>query len=129
MRFIKWLENKGLIEQGRKKSSVTLPEDTRRCKKCGNPGMRAVGAFLGGWSHRETVFDYQCPKCGHKVTIESHSSFHRGIVYFFLLLELVIFLSDDSPSYLIYSVFAAIFIALIILFRSDERKYPVTRHK
>lgn len=119
MRFMEWLREKRIIERGRKASSAPLPEDVRRCKKCGDPGMRAVGAFLGGWSHRETVFDYQCPTCGHTVTIESHGSFHRGIIYFFLLLELIVFLFDDSPAYMTYAVFALIFLALLFLFKPD----------
>lgn len=120
MRVLRWLEARGWIERGRRKSSLPLPRETRRCKKCGDPGMYAVEAFLGGWSHRETIFAYKCPACGHRVTVESHGSFHRGIVYFFLFLELVVFFFDDSPSYPVYILCAAFFAALLYLFRPER---------
>lgn len=122
------LKEKGIIDTERKTSPASLPLDARRCHKCGCQEMQASGAFYGGWSHQETVFDYQCPNCGHIVTLESHRSFHGSILLFFLLLELIIFFLDDFPNYIAYGLWSSFFIGLFLWLNADNWFfYPVVK--
>jgi len=122
------LKEKGLIDTECKKSPAPLPQDKRRCRKCGNEEMQAVGAFYGGWSHQETVFDYQCPNCGKMITLETHRGVHGGILLFFLLVELIFFFFADSPNFTGYGLWAAFFISLFLGFNADDWfLYPVMK--
>ncbi len=48
---------------GNPKTGPALPLDTRRCRKCGCEGFRAVDTEWSGSGH-DIIF--RCPQCGHK---------------------------------------------------------------
>jgi len=111
----------------RKTSSAPLPTETRRCRKCGQSAMKAVGAYLGGWTHQTTEFDFTCHNCGHCKTFErdSHLEFHCGIIFLFFFAEIVFFLFDENPSYIAYMLWSLFFCGLLYIFLSPTINYPV----
>ena len=55
--------------------STLLPAETRRCRQCGDPGMRATRAGLGGgWGKTGLRHVYACPACGHEVILERRAT-------------------------------------------------------
>lgn len=50
-------------------SGLTLPRETRRCRRCGNEDMRAVSAHWSGSGHEIL---YRCPQCNHEIHFVPH---------------------------------------------------------
>lgn len=116
-----------LIDTKRTPSLKSLPTHKRFCFTCKGKNMQATQAYLGGWSHKETVFVYKCPDCGKEVEFESHDGFRGGFVIFFFFLLGLFFVFDSSPNYTVYALWSALFIALLLWWNLDRYRYEIIK--
>jgi hypothetical protein len=88
----------------------------RRCRKCQQPTMEAVGADQAGWGKNE---NYRCKQCGHEHVVVKVGGVNLAC-FTFLLLVGAIFFFADSPDIIVYGTWAMFFIGLLLWFNADD---------
>jgi len=91
----------------------------RKCPKCSNGKMKQI-KMARGWGKE---YLYQCQNCGHEKWIyegnssvgESYESSSKGFWLLLLVIESIVFFTDEFISPLYYSLY--IFILLVLLYK------------